>query len=289
MEFVVITGLSGAGKSQAMKIMEDIGYYCMDNLPPSLLPKFADLYFESKDRIKKVAIVVDIRGGKFFDDLFESLEILKEHGYKYRILFLDASDEVLIKRYKELRRPHPLCPEGRIIDGITKEREILKEVRAKANNIIDTTNFTLGMLKEEIKKIFLEGKETQSLTISIVSFGFKHGVPLDADLVFDVRFLPNPHYIEELREFTGNEKKVRDYVMKWEQTEEFVNKLTDLVDFLIPYYIKEGKNQLVIAMGCTGGKHRSVTLANVLYEYLKRKEYRVIINHRDCFKGYKGK
>lgn len=284
MEFVILTGLSGAGKSQAIKVMEDIGFFCMDNLPPSLLPKFAELCFQSKRGIDKVALVVDIRGGKFFNDLFESLEDLQNHGYRYRILFLDASNEVLIKRYKELRRPHPLNPNGRIIYGIERERKLLEEVREKAHNILDTTNFTIGMLREEIKKIFLEGKETSSLTISVLSFGFKHGIPLDADLVFDVRFLPNPHYIEELREFTGNEKDVRDYVLNWEQSKKFVNKLIDLIDFLIPYYIKEGKTQLVIAMGCTGGKHRSVTIANVLYEYLKKKEQRVIIGHRDCKK-----
>ncbi|MTI65642.1 MAG: RNase adapter RapZ [Firmicutes bacterium] len=281
MEFVIVTGLSGAGKSQAIKVMEDIGFYCMDNLPPSLLPKFVDLCYQSKDKIRKVALVVDIRGGKFFNDLFKSLEVLKDHGYSYRILFLDASNEVLIKRYKELRRPHPLNPNGRIIDGIKEERKELKEVRQKSDNIIDTSNFKLGKLKEEIKKIFLEGKDSNNLTISILSFGFKHGIPLDADLVFDVRFLPNPHYIDELRDFTGNDKKVRDYVMNYDQSKEFVKRLNNMIDFLIPYYTKEGKAQLVIAMGCTGGKHRSVTIANILYEYLKDKGHRVVIDHRD--------
>jgi len=281
MEFVIVTGLSGAGKSQAIKIMEDIGFYCMDNLPPSLLPKFAELCFQSKGKIDKVAVVLDIRGGKFFNDLFISLDVLKSEGYGYKIIFLDASNEVLIKRYKELRRPHPLSPNGRIIEGIEKEREKLKEVREKANNIIDTSTFTLGILKEEIKNIFVEGKEFKNLTISILSFGFKHGIPLDSDLVFDVRFLPNPHYIDDLRQFTGNDKKVRDYVMQWEQSKEFANKLTDLIDFLIPYYIKEGKTQLVVAMGCTGGKHRSVTIANVLHEHLNKNGHRTIIRHRD--------
>ncbi|KPU26955.1 glmZ(sRNA)-inactivating NTPase [Caloranaerobacter sp. TR13] len=282
MEFVIVTGLSGAGKSQAIKVMEDIGFYCMDNLPPVLLPKFADLCFQSKRTIDKVAVVVDIRGGKFFDDLFHSLELLEKRGFKYRIIFLDASDEVLIKRFKETRRQHPLSRDGRIIDGIEEERRILKDVKEKSNHLIDTSKLTIGMLKEEIKKIFLEGKEAQNLTISILSFGFKHGLPLDADLVFDVRFLPNPYYIEELKEYTGNDKNVRDYVMNWEQTKTFVDKLIDLIDFLIPYYIKEGKTQLVIAIGCTGGKHRSVTIANVLYETLKDKEHRVVISHRDC-------
>lgn len=281
MEFVIVTGLSGAGKSQTIKIMEDIGFYCMDNLPPALLLKFAELCFQSKGNIARVAVVLDIRGGKFFNELFKSLDELKKGGYSYKIIFLDASNDVLIKRYKELRRPHPLSPNGRIIEGIEKEREKLEEVRRKANNLIDTSTFTLGMLKEEIKNIFIEGKEFQNLTISIISFGFKNGIPLDADLVFDVRFLPNPHYIDDLRNFTGNDRKVREYVMKWEQSQEFVKKLTDLIDFLIPYYVKEGKTQLVIAMGCTGGKHRSVTIANVLKDYLDKNGHRTIIRHRD--------
>lgn len=281
MEFVIITGLSGAGKSQAINVLEDIGYYCMDNLPPALLRNFAELCYQSKRNIEKVAIVVDIRGGKFFNDLFNSLDSLESYGFKYRILFLDASDQVLIKRYKELRRPHPLSSEGRISDGIIKEREKLEEVKEKSDHIIDTSNLTIALLKEEIKSIFLEGKEAQNLTISITSFGFKRGVPLDADLVFDVRFMPNPHYVKELREYTGNDKRVRDYVMNSKETKIFIEKLNDLVDFLVPLYIKEGKTQLVIGIGCTGGKHRSVTIANVLFEYLKEKGRRVIIDHRD--------
>lgn len=285
MKFIIITGLSGAGKSQAVRVLEDIGYYCMDNLPPALLPDFADLCLYSKRNIEQVAVVVDIRGGKFFNDLFKSLYDLEESGFEYKILFLDASDEVLIKRFKEQRRPHPLSIEGRIIDGIEREREKLNEVKMKSNYIIDTSNLTSAMLKEEIKNIFLEGKEAKNLTVSIVSFGFKKGIPLDADLVFDVRFLPNPFYITELKDFTGNDENVRSYVMKWEQTKTFIDKLIDMVDFLIPYYIKEGKSQLVIAIGCTGGKHRSVTIANVLYEDLKEKGYRTIMNHRDCEKA----
>ena len=281
MEFVIITGLSGAGKSQAMKAMEDIDYYCMDNLPPQLLPGFAELCYEFKRNIKKVAVVVDIRGGKFFDALFNSLEKLSDKGLKYRILFLDASDIVLIKRYKELRRPHPLSLNDRLIDGITKERQLLEEVKSKADYIIDTSNLTIGMLKEEIRKIFVEGEESKNLTISVVSFGFKYGVLLDGDLIFDVRFLPNPYYIEELKDYTGNNKNVRDYVLKWEQTSIFVHKLIDMINFLIPYYIKEGKTQLVIGIGCTGGKHRSVTIANVIYEKLLEEGNRVILNHRD--------
>lgn len=284
MEFVIVTGLSGAGKSQAMKIMEDLGYYCMDNLPPSLIPKFIDLYIQSKDRIKKVALVVDIRGGSFFNDLFKNLDELKVEGYKFKILFLDCDDNVLVKRYKELRRPHPLNPQGSIIEGIIKEREMLEEVKQKSDYIINTSNFTTGMLKENIKNEFLEGKKVDNFIVSISSFGYKHGILIDADLVFDVRFLPNPHYVEELRPMTGNDKPVKDYVMKWDETKTFVDKLTDMIDFLIPLYIKEGKNQLMIGIGCTGGKHRSVTIANYLYDYLMNNGHKVSINHRDSYK-----
>ncbi|MBS4534798.1 RNase adapter RapZ [Clostridium sp. D2Q-14] len=281
MGFVIITGLSGAGKSQAIKVMEDIGFYCMDNLPPSLLPKFAELCYQSMGKVKEVALVVDIRGGEFFDDLFENLSKLKNYGYNYKIMFLDASDEILIKRYKELRRPHPLSPNGQIVDGIEKERERLTEIRQKSDYVLDTSDFTLGMLKEEIKNIFMEGEKKDNFTTSVVSFGFKHGIPLDADLVFDVRFLPNPHYIDKLRELTGNDKKVRDYVMDWKQSKDFLDKLTDMITFLIPYYMKEGKSQLIVAIGCTGGKHRSVTIANELYQHLKNNNFKTMIKHRD--------
>ncbi|WP_053956274.1 RNase adapter RapZ [Inediibacterium massiliense] len=281
MKFVIITGLSGAGKSQAMKSMEDMGFYCVDNLPPALIPKFTELCFHAQGEIEKIALVIDIRGGKFFNDLFESLDILKNQGYNYEILFLEASDQVLIKRFKETKRVHPLSPQGRIIDGIGKERERLAKLKEKAKYIVDTSNLTSYQLKDEIKKMYIEGVKTDNLTIFIQSFGFKKGILLDADLVFDVRFLPNPHYIETLREFTGNDKAVREYVMKWPESIAFVEKLNDMVDFLIPLYIKEGKSQLVIGIGCTGGKHRSVTIANILYETLKEKGHRVIINHRD--------
>lgn len=281
MEFVIITGMSGAGKSQAMKAMEDIGYYCMDNLPPQLLPKFAELCNESKRNIDKVAVVVDIRGGTFFEELFRSLEDLKASDLKYRIIFLDAKDEVLIKRYKELRRPHPLNPSGRIIEGISKERLLLEEVRGQANYIIDTSRLTIGMLKEEISNIFLEGEELRQLTISVVSFGFKHGILLDADLVFDVRFIPNPYYVRELRELTGENPKVRDYVFQWEQTDLFIEKLMNMLNFLIPYYIEEGKTQLIIGIGCTGGKHRSVAISRDIEGKLRDRGHRALVNHRD--------
>ncbi len=281
MKFVIITGLSGAGKSQAMKSMEDLGFYCVDNLPPSLIPKFAELCFHAQGDIEKIALVSDIRGGKFFNDLFESLKTIRTQGFLYEILFLEASNETLIKRFKETRRNHPLSPEGRLMDGIEAERKKLAELKDKADYILDTSNLTSAQLKEEIKKIFMEGNTGGNLTISIQSFGFKKGIPLDGDLVFDVRFLPNPHYIDTLRDFTGDDIQVREYVMQWPESKEFVKKLKDMIDFLIPFYIKEGKTHLVIAIGCTGGKHRSVTIANILYEALKEKGHRVTINHRD--------
>src|SRR6056297_1897949 len=284
MEFLIITGMSGAGKSQAVKALEDINYYCMDNVPPSLLPEFASLCVESKKTIDIVAIVVDIRGGIFFNDLFKSLDFLESEGFKHKILFLDATDEVLTKRFKELRRPHPLTPDGRVLDGIETERLKLKEVKSRADHIIDTSNLTTAMLKEEIHKIFLEGKEHKKIAISIISFGFKLGIPLDCDLVFDVRFLPNPHYIEDLKDQTGNDIEVQNYVMKFPESNVFFEKLTDMIDFLIPHYIKEGKSQLVIGVGCTGGKHRSVTIANLLGEYIEKDNYRTIVTHRDIMK-----
>ena len=281
MKFVIITGLSGAGKSQAMKSMEDLGFYCVDNLPASLIPKFTELCLHAEGDIDKVALVIDIRGGRFFDDLFENLDMLRRAGYEYEILFLETSDDVLIKRFKESRRDHPLSPGDRIIEGITAERKKLAKLKEMAHYIIDTSKLTPSNLKEEINQIFTQGIKSRNLTISILSFGFKKGIPLDADLVFDVRFLPNPHYIDELRDYTGDDQSVRDYVMKWPESISFVEKLKDMIDFLIPLYIKEGKSQLVIAIGCTGGKHRSVTVANTLYETLKEKGHRAMINHRD--------
>lgn len=281
MQFLVITGMSGAGKSQAMKVMEDMGYYCMDNLPPALLSRFAELCQESKKPIDKVAVVVDIRGGEFFQHLFKSLEELVDMGIGYKILFLDSSDTVLIKRYKELRRPHPLTPDGSLINGIGKEREILQEVKDRANFIMDTSKFTLGMLREEMANIFLEGGEKRNISVSITSFGFKNGMLLDGDLVFDVRFIPNPYYIPELKEHSGKTLDVIEYVFKWPQTYIFITKVIDMLEYLIPYYTNEGKTQLVVGIGCTGGFHRSVAIANKIGELLKSNGHRVIINHRD--------
>ncbi len=284
MEFVIITGLSGAGKSQTMRILEDIGFYGVDNLPPLLLPQFIDLVIQGKETLDKVAFGMDIRGGEFFDSITECLEEIKKKGHTYRIIFLDCSDEILVKRYKEQRRPHPLCPGGRVINGIEKERIKLSNLKNKADHIIDTSNFSSSMLKEVIKDIFVSEKGIRNIMISVLSFGFKYGIPIDADLVFDVRFLPNPFYVENLKKLTGNEQEVREYVMQWEESNTFRQKLIDMVEFLVPLYEKEGKFQLIIAIGCTGGKHRSVTLANELYEYLNTGGYSVFVNHRDCYK-----
>ena len=288
MKFLIVTGISGAGKTQAIRALEDIGYFCVDNLPPALLPKFADICFEAGGKLKRVAIVADIRGGRFFNDLFESLKKLEAMGNEYDILFLDASDEVLVKRYKESRRAHPLLMNGRITSAIHNEREIMKPVRSKADRIIDTTSMTGKQLREEIQSIFSNGKKANNLMITVVSFGFKYGIPLDADMVFDVRFLPNPYYVDELKKHSGNDEEVRNFVFKSPDTQKFLDKVDDMLEFLIPNYIKEGKAQLVIGIGCTGGRHRSVALANEIYESLKRNGHTVFINHRDISEDIRG-
>lgn len=282
MRFVIITGLSGAGKTQAIRCLEDLGYFCVDNLPATLIPKFAEACYQTDGKIDKIALVIDIRGGKFFDNLFESLNYLKEQNFNYEILFLDASDETLIKRFKESRRKHPLAPEGRILNGITMERHRLKELKDRANNIIDTTKLSTRELREKLISIYSEeGQEENELMITVLSFGFKYGIPVDSDLVFDVRFLPNPFYIPELKHFSGNDKPVKDYVFNFEETNVFVKKLQDMIEFLIPNYLKEGKRQLIISIGCTGGRHRSVAIANEVYERLKVNGHKVTIDHRD--------
>lgn len=281
MKFLIVTGLSGAGKSQSTKFLEDLGYFCVDNLPPALISKFAEMCSDSKGTIDKAAIVIDIRVGRFFDHLAESLEELKDLGHTYDILFLEASDETLIKRYKSSRRMHPMAANGRIIKGIKAERRKLQEIKSRATNIIDTTNLSPSELKEEIVHLFVEGGKSEGLIINILSFGFKYGIPLDSDMVFDVRFLPNPYYIESLKKFSGDDEGVRNYVMQWPAAVEFMNKLTDMVEYLIPHFIKEGKSQLVISIGCTGGRHRSVTMVNMLSKKLKESNHRVIVEHRD--------
>ncbi|WHH60475.1 RNase adapter RapZ [Petroclostridium sp. X23] len=287
MRFVIITGMSGAGKSQTIRCMEDLGYYCIDNMPPALMPKFAEICFQSQGKIEKVALVIDIRGGDLFSELFNGLDALRDAGYTYEILFLEASDEVLIKRYKETRRKHPLAVEGRVVEAVEAERKLLENVRKRADHIIDTSNLLPRQLKEQLNDIFIQGKQYQGIIITILSFGFKYGIPLDSDLVFDVRFLPNPYYISTLKQHTGLNNDVKDYVLKWPQATEFLNKLEDMMDFLIPHYIEEGKSQLVVSIGCTGGKHRSVTIAEALGKYLVEKNHRVVMSHRDAEKDNK--
>lgn len=287
MKFVILTGMSGAGKSTVLKCLEDIGFFCVDNLPPSLIPKFIELCSKPGAEIDQVALGIDIRGGKLFDDLFSYLTEIKNENHNFSILFLDASDEVLLKRFKESRRNHPLARGERIISGIQRERDLLNDVKRKADYIIDTSYILSRQLKEKINDIFLDNKTFDSLMITVLSFGFKYGIPNDSDLVFDVRFIPNPFYIDELKLLTGNDVAVRDYVLNCDESQVFLEKLVDMVKFLIPNYIKEGKNQLVISIGCTGGKHRSVTLANELYSALLKQNHSVVINHRDIDKDAK--
>jgi len=280
-KFLIVTGLSGAGKSQSIKFLEDLGYFCVDNLPPALIGKFAEMCSESRGDIEKTAIVIDIRGGRFFSQLPVSLDELKASGHTYDILFLEASDETLIRRFKSSRRMHPLSVGGRIIKGLKAERRMLEEIKSKATNIIDTTNMSPSELKEEIIHLIVKGGKSEGLIINILSFGFKYGVPLDSDMVFDVRFLPNPYYIEDLKKFSGTNDSVKNYVMQWPAAVGFLDKLSDMMEFLIPHFIKEGKSQLVVAIGCTGGRHRSVTMANMLSNRLKKNSHRVIVEHRD--------
>ena len=285
MRFVIVTGMSGAGRGTSLKILEEAGYFCVDNLPISLIGKFAELIYSSTSEISKVALGLDIRSGKTLDELTSTLEKLTMAGYKYEILFLDASDEVLVKRYKETRRNHPLAQEGRIIEGIVQERKKLLFLKKQADYIIDTSSLLTRELKQELDKIFVQNQDFKNLVITVLSFGFKYGIPNDSDLVFDVRFLPNPYYYEELRALSGNDKEVQDFVMGFEVSHRFLDKLIDMIQFLIPNYVLEGKNQLVISIGCTGGKHRSVTLANRLYERLRENaDYAVRIEHRDIEK-----
>ena len=286
MRFVVVTGMSGGGKSTALKMLEDMGYFCVDNLPVPLIPKLAELLAARGAEMNKAALGVDVRSGEGFKELEAVMKELDENGFKYEILYLESSDNVLVKRYKETRRFHPLSgSEGRVDVGIRREREKLAFLKKKADYLIDTSHMLTRELRKELGKIFVQNKEYKNLYIYVLSFGFKYGIPNDADLVFDVRFLPNPYYIEELRPMSGNDSEVRNYVMGNEKAVEFLEKLIDMVEFLIPNYIAEGKTQLIIAVGCTGGKHRSVTLANELYELLERAEnYGIRIEHRDIGK-----
>lgn len=284
MQIIIISGMSGAGKSSAVKAMEDAGFYCVDNMPPQLIPAFAEICRQSGGEIEKVALVVDMRSGTLFKQLFGALDEILGKNIGYEILFLEANNEVLISRYKQTRRSHPLSPDGGVTEGIAKERELIADVRARANYIIDTSSLTPLQLKEEVNKIFLNGVKYKSMVIKIESFGFKNGIPNDADLVFDVRFLPNPFYINELKAKTGMDEDVRNYVFSYEQTKIFSQKLKEMISFLVPYYMEEGKTELVIAIGCTGGKHRSVAIAEDLYSHISKSDYRTVIKHRDYMK-----
>lgn len=285
MKFVILTGMSGAGKSTALKMMEDMGFYCVDNLPIPLLEKFVELSKFQNMELEKVALGIDARNGQALDELKEILDRTEAKGEDFEILFLDSDDGVLVKRYKETRRSHPLAPNSRVDKGILLEREKLAFLKKRADYILDTSQLLTRELKTELEKIFLKNQDYKNLFITILSFGYKYGIPVDSDLVFDVRFLPNPYYIEGLRAKTGNDTEIQEYVLQFKEAHIFLDKLNDMVEFLIPNYIAEGKNQLVISIGCTGGKHRSVTLANELHKRLCGKtEYGLKIEHRDIGK-----
>lgn len=286
MKFIIVTGMSGAGKSTALKMLEDAGYFCVDNLPAKLVPRLGELLMSPGTEITKIALGMDIRSGQGIDELNESLQSLDQMKIRYEILFLEASDAALIKRYKETRRTHPLAAGGRVDEGIRKEREKMAFLKERADYLIDTSRLLTRELRAELHKIFVEDKDYKNLYITVLSFGFKYGIPSDADLVFDVRFLPNPYYVDSLRPKNGNDPEVQNYVMQGGTAERFMEMLTEMMTFLIPRYVAEGKTQLVIAIGCTGGKHRSVTLANALYNELSRKEqeYGVKVEHRDIGK-----
>ncbi|MBE3568929.1 MAG: RNase adapter RapZ [Bacillales bacterium] len=282
-QLVIITGMSGAGKTVAIQSFEDLGYYCVDNLPPTLLPKFLELMKDTSHKINKAAIVMDLRGRDFFEHLFKALDDMAEIDWvSPQILFLDADDSVLVRRYKETRRSHPLAPSGLPLEGIQQERKLLEDLKGRAQLIYDTSNMKPKDLREKIITEFSANKQS-IFTVNVMSFGFKHGIPIDADLVFDVRFLPNPYYIDHMRQKTGMDDEVSSYVLKWSDTQKFLAKVTDLLAFMLPHYKREGKRQVVIAIGCTGGQHRSVALAEYIGHYFE-KDYQTRISHRDIKK-----
>ena len=290
MRFVIVTGMSGAGKSSVLKMLEDAGYFCVDNLPVPLILKFAEISWHEENMMSKVALGIDIRSRNHLNMLGDVLKSVRDEGYDYEILFMDCRDDKLIKRYKETRRSHPLAAGGRIEAAIVEERQRLSFLKKQSDYIIDTSNLLIRDLKKEIQHIFVDDKDYSNFYITLLSFGFKYGIPADADLVFDVRFLPNPYYVENLRPKTGEEKEIQDYVKQGGTADIFLGKLYDMLDFLIPNYVLEGKNQLVIGIGCTGGKHRSVTIANAVYEHLKQqKGLGVKLYHRDIEKDNKRK
>ncbi|MBQ4505074.1 MAG: RNase adapter RapZ [Firmicutes bacterium] len=281
MEILIVTGLSGAGKSQAIHFIEDMEYYCIDNMPPALIRDFVNLAKQDKMSIQKAAFVVDIRGGEFFGDLKTVLEEMRNSGTEYQLLFLEASDEVLVRRYKETRRTHPLSKTGSIREGIEAERKKLAHIRKEATYVIDTSNMKAAHLNRELKAVLMGEESQENFTITVESFGFKHGMPPEADWVFDVRFIPNPYYLASMKKLTGNSKKVQDYVLKFPESQAFVKQVHSLINELIPHYIREGKYNLVLAFGCTGGQHRSVTMANKFAELFQEEGKRVVLIHRN--------
>jgi len=283
-QFVIITGMSGAGKTRAIQVFEDLGYFCVDNLPPALLPKFAEMCLQSSGRLNRVALVIDIRGGEFFADLWDALAELEDMHITYHIVFLEADDEVLVRRFKETRRRHPLAPQGSVTEAIRHERQLLQELRGRAHRIIDTSALSPQELRRELGDLF-SSAHLGKLMVTVMSFGFKHGLPQDADLVFDVRFLPNPHYVDDLRPLDGGDPRVREYLFRWPITRLTVRRISSFMDFLLPHYIVEGKAQLVVAIGCTGGRHRSVVVAEELARRLRTHEQvAVMVAHRDMDK-----
>ena len=278
-QFVIVTGLSGAGKSQAMRCFEDLGFFCVDNLPPTLIPKFAELWGHSDGRVRQVALVTDIRGGEFFHDLLSSLEELHQIGFSYRILFLDASEEVLVQRFKASRRRHPLAGRN-LLESIRRERRLLEQIKERADKVMDTSALPVRELKEELAALFVE-RPTTKMLVSVISFGYKFGVPLDADLVFDLRFLRNPHYVPEFQGRSGRDPEVARFVMEDPVTQKFLRRVYSLLDFALPHHVREGKSYLTIALGCTGGRHRSVVIASELVRHLRERGHQVIVEHRD--------
>jgi UPF0042 nucleotide-binding protein len=286
MEFIIISGLSGAGKSQAASIIEDMGFYCVDNMPVSLIPRFAELCMAGTGQYERVALVTDVRGGQNFGGLFEALDTLHAMNCDYKILFMEASQETIINRYKETRRSHPLAKNGRsLADAVREEVTMLSPVRRRAEYIIDTSALSTAKLRGEILRLFGDGEKENAMSVSVISFGFKYGIPIEADLVFDVRFLPNPHYIADLREKTGLDEAVRSFLFGYQQTTDLMGHLERLMSFLLPQYVEEGKTALVIAVGCTGGKHRSVAITRALSEFIRQKGYSASENHRDMTRG----
>lgn len=282
MQFVIVSGLSGAGKSKTASFLEDLGFYCVDNMPVDLIPQFAQLCMATKGRYERVALVTDVRASLTFEGLFKALEGLDQMRLQYTILFVEARTDTIIKRYKETRRKHPLTRDGSdLVEAVERERSLMEPIRNRANAIIDTTNLSTAKLRGVVINLVAGDLKDRAMTVTVVSFGFKYGLPMEADLVFDVRFLPNPYYIPELRTKTGMDQEVRDFVFSYQQTKDFVAKLEDLLAFLLPSYVDEGKTNLVIAVGCTGGKHRSVSVARELGDFAAKRGYAITVSHRD--------